>query len=147
MPSYGHGAKKAEKRSTNRSRLPRSKNHTPASLLLRSRFSFEGPGQPLQPCEGPFLEVCPQSWLPSIPWSCGGGCSVSQGDPICPSTLGASTCVLLLRMTPMRFWSLPRTFVWTPAHCARSTFRRFPPPYASQDFHVGLVPTHTTLWS
>ena len=36
----------------------------PANLLLWSRFSFEGPGRPLQPCEGPFLEVCPTELAP-----------------------------------------------------------------------------------
>ena len=35
-----------------------------ANLLLWSRFSFEGPGGPLQPCEGPFFEVCPTELAP-----------------------------------------------------------------------------------
>ena len=35
-----------------------------ANLLLWSRFSFERPGRPLQPCEGPFLEVFPTELAP-----------------------------------------------------------------------------------
>ena len=69
----------------------------PANLLLwclsRSRptfccghgFLLKVPADLCNPVRDPSLRFAPQSWFPSLPWSCGGGCSVPQGSSICPS--------------------------------------------------------------
>ena len=82
-----------------------------ANLLLWSRFSFEGPSRPLQPCEGPFLEVCPTELAPLYSLVMRGRLFSATGWLHLSLTLGASTCVTAPTHDPYEVLEPPQGWI------------------------------------
>ena len=101
----------------------------PANLLLWSRFSFEGPGRPLQPCEGPFLEVCPTELDPFYSLVMRG--SLFSITSVVPSvlkfgTFGSSTLCTAPTHDPYEVLEPPQNFCLNPCTMYKSNFQETP---------------------